>query len=577
MRLLSRLCGFVRGDVSMSVTLVTGLWNIKRDSLTEGWSRSFNHYLDKFEQLLQIPNNLIIYGEQDLEEFVWKHRRAENTQFILREQDWFKNEIYDKIQTTRINPDWYNQVGWLSESTQASLDMYNPLVMSKMFLLNDARLLDKFNSDNLYWIDAGITNTVHPGYFTHDLVLDKLEKYNDRFSFICFPYETTTEIHGFKYPDINKYAEADVKMVARGGFFGGPKQILSELNGIYYSLLIETLEAGLMGTEESLFSILTYKYPQLIQYFMIEENGLVGTFFENLKNGTLQPSTFIHPEVSSHPKNNNQTASYSTGLYVITYNSPNQFKTLIDSMISYDKDFIDKPQKFLLDNSLNQDTYQTYKELCEKYNFTHIKKDNIGICGGRQFIAEHAEEQELDAYFFFEDDMFFYQKQGEVCRNGFNRRVDNLFHTSIQILNKEDYDFLKLNYSEFYGDNGKQWAWYNVPQTVREQLWPDYSILPEKGIDENSPRTLISSIHSWEGIPYASGEIYYSNWPQLVSREGNKKMFIETKWAHPFEQTWMSHMFQETRKGNLKPGLLLISPTEHERFDHYPAQERKEN
>jgi hypothetical protein len=30
------------------LTLVTGLWDIGRGNLTEGWSRSFNHYLDKF-------------------------------------------------------------------------------------------------------------------------------------------------------------------------------------------------------------------------------------------------------------------------------------------------------------------------------------------------------------------------------------------------------------------------------------------------------------------------------------------------------------------------------------------------
>lgn len=570
----------VTEHLSERVTLVTGLWNIKRDSLTEGWSRSYQSYLDKFEQLLQIPNNLIVYGEQDLEEFVWRHRSPENTQFILREQKWFKNDIYEKVQKIRNNPDWYNQSGWLPESTQAKLDMYNPLVMSKMFLLNDARILDKFNSDNLYWIDAGIANTVHPGYFTHDLVLDKLERYSSKFSFICFPYKASTEIHGFSYPDINKYANANVEMVARGGFFGGPKEFINQLNGSYYQLLLQTLHDGKMGTEESLFSILAYKHPELVQYFLIEENGLLGTFFENLKNDSLEPLHHIRGVQKQLlvPKEPNRSSSESSvGLYVITYNSPNQFEKLVLSMIQYDENFIRSSKKYLLDNSINQNTYQAYKDLCEKYNFTHIKKDNIGICGGRQFIAEHAEEQELDAYFFFEDDMFFYPKQGEVCRNGFNRRVDSLFHNSIQILNKEGYDFLKLNYSEFYGDNGKQWAWYNVPQTVREQVWPDYSTLPEKGIDENSPRTLISSIHSWEGIPYASGEVYYSNWPQLVSKEGNRKMFLETKWAHPFEQTWMSHMFQETRKGNLKPGLLLISPTEHERFDHYPAEERREN
>ena len=119
------------------MTIVTGLWNIKRDELTEGWSRSYEHYLKKFDELLDLPYNMIIFGEKELEEFVFKRRNQENTQFILRDKGWFKNEFYEQIQKIRTDEKWLNQVGWLSESTQAKLDMYNPLVMSKPFLLND--------------------------------------------------------------------------------------------------------------------------------------------------------------------------------------------------------------------------------------------------------------------------------------------------------------------------------------------------------------------------------------------------------------------------------------------------------
>jgi hypothetical protein len=38
----------------------------------------------------------------------------------------------------------------------------------------------------------------------------------------------------------------------------------------------------------------------------------------------------------------------------------------------------------------------------------------------------------------------------------------------------------------------------------------------------------------------------------------------------------MSHCFQETIKGNVNPGLLLLTPTEHHRFDHYESSLRKE-
>jgi hypothetical protein len=54
-------------------------------------------------------------------------------------------------------------------------------------------------------------------------------------------------------------------------------------------------------------------------------------------------------------------------------------------------------------------------------------------------------------------------------------------------------------------------------------------------------------------------------------------MFIETKWAHPYEQTWMSHMYQMTKEGNLKPAILLAAPIWHDRIMHYTPEERREN
>jgi Bacterial protein of unknown function (HtrL_YibB) len=553
------------------VTLVTGLWDIGRGNLTEGWSRSFDHYLNKFSDLLKVDENLIIFGDEELESFVWKHRNKDNTQFILRGLDWFKSApYYDKIQTIRNNEEWYKQKSWLSESTQARLEMYNPLVMSKVFLLNDARIFDKFDSEYMFWIDAGITNTIHWGYFTHDKVLNKIEKYFNKFSFVCFPYEAEGEVHGFKYDKLNEYANAKVKMVARGGFFGGPKDSIVDINSIYYEILLGSLSEGYMGTEESIFSIMCYKHSDIINYFEIESNGLLCTFFENLKNDNLKCKS----ESVFTIKNDFDISK--TSLYVITFNSPKQFKTLIESFKEYDPDYLNKPKKILLDNSTDPSTYSEYKSLCEYYDFEHIKKDNLGICGGRQFIAEHFEKSDNDYMIFFEDDMFFYNKN-EFCRNGFKRFEKNLYTKSLNIIKNENLDFLKLNFTEVYGDNSTQWAWYNVPQHIREKHWPEKPNLPVQGLDPNAPKTKFHSIKTYNGVPYALGEIYYCNWPQIVSKSGNKKMFLDTTWAHPYEQTWMSQMFQLTLEEKLKVGILLMSPTEHNRFEYYNYKERKES
>jgi hypothetical protein len=327
-----------------------------------------------------------------------------------------------------------------------------------------------------------------------------------------------------------------------------------------------------MGTEESLFTILTYRHPDLINYYEIENNGLLGTFFENVKNDKLVPKTKgLNINIS------NDLDISKVGLYVLTFNSPNQFETLIKSMLEYDSDFITKTKKFLLDNSTDLSTTPRYVELCEEYGFERISVgENLGITRGRVFIAEHFDTTDLSTYFFYEDDMSFYPKEGEVCRNGFNRYVPNLFQKSLEIIKKENFDFLKLNFSEFYGSNDIQFAWYNTPQSFRETHWPEKPKLPVQGLDPNAPNTIFKNIKSHKGLPYAIGQTYLCNWPILLTKEGNYKCYLETKFASPFEQTLMSYAFQETIKGNINPGILLITPTEHHRFHHYAAELRKE-
>ena len=553
------------------LTLVTGLWDIGRGELSEGWSRSFDHYLNKFSELLKVHSNLIIFGDSELEKFVFERRDSSNTQFILRDLSWFKNnEFYEQIQKIRTNPRWYNLAGWLKNSTQASLEMYNPLVMSKMYILHDALLMDKFDSEKLYWIDAGLANTVHMGYLYHDKILPKIDKLFDNFTFICFPYQADKEIHGFDIKQMDKITGVRVDKVCRGGFFGGTKELIRQMNSLYYNLMKTTLQQGLMGTEESLFSILLYNNPTITEYVEIESNGLLYKFFEDLKNDTIQVKT-----ISTIKKIEVKTNG-DVGLYVISFNSPKQFETLIESMIDYDSDFVTKTKKFLLDNSTDLSTTPEYIKLCEKYGFEHIKKDNIGITGGRVFVAEHFDKSDMEYYMFFEDDMSFYNGPDSVCKNGFSRRTNKLYKKLLQIIRKEELDFLKFNFTEFYGSHEKQWSWYNVDQEFRKKNWPFNQSLPQQGQDPNSPCLEFKHIKSHEGVPYALGEVYLSNWPIVLSREGNYKCYIETKFQHPYEQTLMSHCYKEMVKGRISSGVLLMTPTEHHRFDHYHGNLRKE-
>jgi hypothetical protein len=559
------------------VTIVTGIWDIGRHDLNAGLCRSYQHYMDKLELLLPIKCNMIIFGNDELRQFVEKRRSKQTTRFVTRSVDWFRrHEFFIKIQTIRNNPNWLNSTGWLSRSLQAVLKDYNPLVMSRMLLLSEAAEMDTFDSSYMFWLDGGIAHKVNPVLFTNDNVLEQIPKLISKFMFICFPYHAVeNEIHGFNYQRLNDMAGSQVLNVARCGFFGGPKNTIAEINDIYLKLLNTTLEDRLMGTDESIFSIMCAKHVDLVDVFEIGSDGLIERFFENVKTNDAVLKMW---DERTNENNTIDLNSLNVALYVISFNCPKQFEKLIESMESYDGDFLKKPRRYLLNNSTDKSTFEPYQALCYKFDFEHIvpEQGNLGICGGRQFIAEHFKNTGFDFMFFFEDDMLF-SHQSVTCRNGFIRFTDRFYMKTLEIIHKEALDFLKLNFTEFYGDNGTQWAWYNVPQHVRERNWPMKTSLPASGFDDNAPKTIFKTILNHKGIPYALGDIYYCNWPQIVSKEGNKKMFLKNTWEMPFEQTWMSFMFQEMQNGNIVPGILLMTPTEHTRVESYESELRKES
>ena len=557
--------------MNRNVTIVTGLWDLKRGNLN-GWAkRDFQQYKDRFFEMLKTDAQMAIWIPRDLEEEVLAVRGDKPTKLYFKELEDFKIwfPFWNQLQSIRTNPNWSNFAGWLPESPQAALEYYNPMMMCKMFIVNDTALMNPFDSQYFYWIDGGLTSTVNQGYFTHDNILDKLEDYSDftkKITYLTYPYEGNEEIHGFERKKMAEYCNVDfVDKISRGGFWGGAKEQIHHLNTLYYGILDSTINNRYMGADECLFTILTYKHPELIQPFEIEGNGLVWPFFEMLKDFEV-------------PKDNKKPFSkLKTNLYVVGYNSPKQFKHLLESFKNSDINFLTKTNKYFLNNSIDRDTDIEYSQICDEYRFEEIKKNNIGICGGRQWCAEHFEESDADYYIFFEDDMLLHTPKDTYCRNGFRNYINNLFDKSLKIIHDEGYDYLKLNFTEVYGDNATQWAWYNVPQNVREQYWPKKSKLPAQGLDPNAPRTKFNIIKHSEGISYIEGEVHYCNWPLWFGRDGNKKVFLDTKWQYPMEQTWMSNVFQLQQNNKINAAILLLSPINHDRIHYYLGQERREN
>jgi hypothetical protein len=563
---------------STNLTVVTGLWDIGRPE------RDFDHYLANFSKFLEIPINMFIYVPAELEHLVWEKRSRSNTHvriFELSDVKDLYSPFWDKTQELRTSDKWLNQTGefgWLKNSPQALNEWYNPIVQSKMFMLNDAKLINKFDDDYLIWLDAGITNTVYEKYFTENKCLDKLIPYLKTFLFLSYPYISAGEIHGFDFAAMNKYAHEEVKYVCRGGLFGGHRDFISQANSTYYHMLHNSIHEGYMGTEESIFSIMAHIEPHIYRRYALADNGLIVKFVQALLDDEVELENNGN---RSHvlPKGTYNGHTDKTTLYMLTFNFPEQIEHTLKTWEENSSDWLSKPRKVLIDNSTNEEARINNKVLADKWGFEHIiREGNTGINGGRLFAAEHFDESDSDYYFFFEDDMGFNPSSDTgFCRNGFRNYVPNLYKQVHEIMAKEEFDFMKLSFTEVYMDNHLQVSWYNIPQALRTHLWPDYDQLPITGLDPYTPRTTFDKIDNHNGLSYISGEIYYANWPMVVNRAGNKKMFLDTKWAHPYEQTWMSHMFQETLKGNLKPAVLLASPVWHNRIAYYKPEERREN
>jgi hypothetical protein len=563
----------------MTFTLVTGLWDIKRGDLTE-FGRSFDHYLENFDRLLSLDFNMAIYVPAELKQYVLKRRTHRNTRVYVQELSDFERsfEFYKDVQCIRIKEDWYKKAAWLENSPQAKLTHYNPIVMSKFFMLNDVAIYDPFNTQYHFWIDAGLTNTVDVNLLSNlSHIKNYMKSVNDKFLFLSFPYENNNEVHGF---DSNAFAEfCDVdktEYVCRGGFFGGTKEKIHRMNGIYYGLLKDTLDKGVMGTEENIHTIMAYNYASSINRFELDESGLVYPFFDNL--GKIKSDIVTHNSDLIAWEKNKPIEEIKTSLYVLTFNSPRQFEALVKSYNKNDRDFLNRTRKILIDNSTDTKTYKVYNQLCKQYDFEHIKKENnIGICGARQFVAEHFNESDSEYYVFLEDDMTLNDSTDELCVSGYRRYVDSLFMKSLAIVHKNKYDYLKLSFSEFYGTNKTQWAWYNVPQDVRTEYFPDRPNLPEAGLDPDPPQTSILQEKRYKDLKYFEGEFHYCNWPLFFSRTGNRKVFLDTKWNNPYEQTWMSNVFQLQKIGKIKCATLALSPIFHHRFEFYDDDERKES
>ncbi len=226
-------------------------------------------------------------------------------------------------------------------------------------------------------------------------ILEKNIPYLKTFLFLSYPYQADKEIHGFEFDAINRYAREKVGYVCRGGLFGGHKDFIRQANSTYYALLQDTLEAGYMGTEESIFSIMAHLEPHLYRRYALDDNGLIVKFVQALLDDQVQ---LENNGARAHvlPKGTYNENTDKTSLYMLTFNFPEQVEHTLKTWEDNSPDWLSKPRKILIDNSNKPEAIEGNKQICEKYGFEHIiTNENLGINRGRLLAAKHFQELEI--------------------------------------------------------------------------------------------------------------------------------------------------------------------------------------
>lgn len=540
-------------------TLVTAIFELGRASLAPPFHRDPDHYRRHLPAVLAIDLPMVVYTDTAHEALVRKLRGDKPTRVLVLDPGQLaEHELYKPVQRIRQDATWCSQAEWLPGSPQAALPAYNPVVMTKPLWLYEQAQQNPFSSTHLYWIDAGLGHTV-PAELLQAASFIRLAQQHQRFLLLCYPHDPQREVHGFDAAALARLAGVErTCWVARGGFFGGAAAYVGQMAARYSHHLEQTLEQGLMGTEESVLTLQSYAEDELFDLQFIGADGLVGPFFDQLNRqrpGDTGTARALLPELCE--------------TWFVSYNTPLQFERLLESIAAADPVLLRTARRVLINNSTDAATFEHYDTLCERHGIEQIREGNRGINGARIHAADLFHRGGRHAMFWFEDDMLLVREDElpAVCENGLSRHVHETGATCLAVQQREFADYVKFSFSEVYGAHHTQWGWINLNEQARAHYFPG-------AID--APRTSFKQIQSMAHVPYAVGEVYYSNWPQAITRRGTRKLFFDERREPCYEQYWTARSFELLRLGHLKAAVLLASPVHHHRTEDYARVERVE-
>jgi hypothetical protein len=147
--------------------------------------------------------------------------------------------------------------------------------LTKMGMLHDQSIWNPFGTRHFVWIDADLSVSVHPRYFTEVRALERLPALLGRFLLLARPSAVADEL--------GRAGRSRVQ----AQLFGGELGAIAPVNARYYQLLEQLLRAGELPTPESLLTMLLEQSPERFDRFVLQDNGLAGALFEEMRGARV--------------------------------------------------------------------------------------------------------------------------------------------------------------------------------------------------------------------------------------------------------------------------------------------------
>uniref|UniRef100_A0A0N4ZT84 Protein-serine/threonine phosphatase n=1 Tax=Parastrongyloides trichosuri TaxID=131310 RepID=A0A0N4ZT84_PARTI len=260
--------------------IVTALLDIGRGEW-HSFYRPFETYLNSFLDLLKMENNMIIYGDKTVINFVKNHYKNDIKGKVLLEitlKDLpfyrYKNEMQNIIDKEQQNwdPSWDRRMKNHPESMYAD---YNILVNSKPYFLHNASLISPFESDIFIWIDAGYSHGDHnlipeytwdPFFIPNKVHIIKLTPKQD-------------QINTYTYDRVYR---KDISVIS-AGFIGTSRSIINRFYNFFYKTFLELLDDGKVDDDQTVILMTIKNYASL---FYVIHGGWFDAFrlLPNLDN-----------------------------------------------------------------------------------------------------------------------------------------------------------------------------------------------------------------------------------------------------------------------------------------------------